>query len=598
MRRIVFAIIFTCAIFGLPMLGRAASMSVYFENNLIEIGKEFSVSLKIDSEGANINAAQATLVYPKDILEIKSVDKSGSVFNFWLEEPQFDNVAGKLSFIGGAPAGYSGKSLQVFIVNFRAKSAGKAVLNLTDGAIASADGSGANVLSKLRGAELLVAPKSEIEALPPPSLSGATTTVSGTKPIALPLQILPKPVQITRAPVKAREAPAAPKLEVPLYPDPLVWHNIVANFLARWTLPADVSDVATAVSRDPKFNPARSEGLFDNKFFPALPDGISYLHVRFKNNAGWGETAHFRMMIDTSPPSGFSVKMEGTSDSVLATDNPSPALLFESNDQLSGIDRYVVQVDSEKAIETKDARLILPLLKPGEHIVKASARDLAGNSIASMLTIKILPIESPLITGISRDVFVNEGNLNLSGTTLSGASVIVIIKRDNGEVVASKEVPSDGRGNWAVKFDEPIKRGIYFAEVTAKDSRGALSLPVKSEAIRVKTKPIATIGGIEITETWFFIGLILVLLIGFGAGYLTYHLWREQMGRRVTIARRDVVGVLGAIDKDLDRLLKNYSDKTIDEREAEEMYDTLQRIKTRAQKMSKYLSQAIEEIKD
>ena len=75
-------------------------------NALPSVGKfglkqEFAIDIKIDSAGQSVNAAQAKLQFSPQILEVKSISKEGSVFNFWLQEPVFSNAEGKIEFIGG-----------------------------------------------------------------------------------------------------------------------------------------------------------------------------------------------------------------------------------------------------------------------------------------------------------------------------------------------------------------------------------------------------------------------------------------------------------------------------------------------------------------
>lgn len=578
---------------------KAAVLSVQTDKNVFGIGDEFTVTVKIDSEGANINAAQANLSFPTGVLQAESTDKSNSIFNFWLTDPTYNNSAGTLVFVAGSTSGYNGKSLTVFSVKFKVTGAGRASIKFLDGAVTASDGSGTNVLRLLQGAEILSASGTAVLGAPaaPPVATG-TPTGAGGQPIALPPQILPAPVQIVRTPVAAPNSPAAPKIKVPLYPVAGAWNNIMANFLVQWNLPADITEVATAVNSNPKFDPSQSEGLFDNKFFPALRDGVWYLHVRFRNNVGWGETAHYKIGIDTVPPSPFDIKLEGNISPDGSIDNPAPTIDFQSSDQLSGLQKYSVQVDNGASVDTKETKLALSLQKPGKHTVRVSAQDFAGNGTEARLTINILPIASPLITSVANEIFVNEGGLHVAGTALSGTTVALSLKSSIGEVLATEDVTVDKDGNWAVKFDTSLKKGNYFVDVVARDSRGAESFVVTSRVIKVKAKPALDIFGLQLSETWFYLLVIIILLIGFGAGYFTYHLWRQQMGRRVTIARRDVAGVLSGIEKDLDWILNNYKDKKIDDGQAEEIYDILKKIKARIIKMSKYLSQAIEEIKD
>lgn len=598
MRKYIFYTIFCALAILVAVPVRAAVLSVQADNNVFGIGDEFTAVIKIDSEGAGINAAQANITYPANILRIESASKANSIFNFWLTDPVFDNAAGTLTFTGGATNGYNGKSLTIFSINFKVLSAGRASIKLTDGAVTASDGSGTNVLRLLQGVEIVSAAGTAVTGAPATPPAGGAATGTAGQPIALPPQILPPPTQIARIPTPAPNAPAAPKIKVPLYPASGAWSGIVANFLVQWTLPSDITDVATAVNSNPKFNPTQSEGLFDNKFFPALKEGVSYVHISFKNNVGWGETTHYKIAIDTVPPAPFDVKLQSSVEKDGSTANPEPTIAYQSADQLSGLEKYSIQIDNNAAVDTKVTKFTLPLQKPGQHSVKVEARDFAGNGTEARAVINILPIASPLITSLTKEIFTAEGGLNISGTALPNVTAELNLKSSIGEILATRETPVDKNGDWAAKFDTSLKKGIYFVDVYVRDEKGAESFVATSDAVKVKARPVLSLFGLQLSETWFYLLIITILLIGFGAGYLTYYLWRQQLGRRVVIARRDVAGVLGEIDKDLDLMLKNYSDNKIDEYEAEEMHRVLQRIKTRATKMSKYLSQTIEEIKD
>lgn len=600
MKKNYFIPILLSALLILPSVAHGAGISLFLDKNFYNVGDEFTTSIKIDSEGVNINAAQATLNYPANILEIKRVNKSDSIFNFWLEEPTFDNVSGKLSFIGGTSGGYSGKALNVLSVVFGVKAAGSATLNLTQGAVTASDGSGANVLTGMRGAEVVASSKSQVST-PSVIVSPAPTppaVPAQEQPISLPPEILPKPAQIVRTPVKAKDAPDAPKIEVPFYPNQELWYNAIANFLVKWSLPEDIIAVATAVNSNPKFNPAQSEGLFDNKFFPALSDGISYLHIRFKNNVGWGDTAHYKISVDTMPPGPFSIKLEGSADKNGTTDNPAPTIVFKSADGLSGIARYSVQIDDKTAIDTQDGKMVLPIQKPGKHSIRVAAIDFAGNGTEDIATIDILPIASPTITTIAGAIFVGEGELNIGGTSLPGTTVLLTLKNLAGEIISAKEIPVLETGGWAVKFDEALKKGVYTVEAVAKDSRGAESFVVVSDPIKVRAKPVLSIFGLELTANWFFALVVIILVSGFAAGFIFYHLWRAQLGRRVTIAQRDVASVLNLVKKDIENITDRLGNGAITKQKKDEVRFLTKRAAENIEKMERYVLENIKQIKD
>ena len=153
-------------------------------------------------------------------------------------------------------------------------------------------------------------------------------------------------------------------------------------------------------------------------------------------------------------------------------------------------------------------------------------------------------------------------------------------------------------GNWEAVIDQPLKSGRHILEVIAQDKRGALSLPVLSDVFKVRARPLFTIGGIGITQFWFFIGLIAILILGFIGGYITHHLWRVQLRRKVVVAERDIATVFNIIKGDLDKMLRNYGDKKIDEREAAEMETLLKKLKADIEKMRKYVTDNIEDLAD
>ncbi len=100
-------------VFGLTSVASAADFNLAPASGTLGLNQEFSVHLHINSGEAVVNAAQATLTFPSNIVQVQSISKDSSIFNFWLQEPEFSNDAGTISFIGGTPNGVRGSSLQV-----------------------------------------------------------------------------------------------------------------------------------------------------------------------------------------------------------------------------------------------------------------------------------------------------------------------------------------------------------------------------------------------------------------------------------------------------------------------------------------------------
>lgn len=71
-------------------------------------GDVFIEEIRLNTQGEYINTVEINLSFPKEILEVKDLSKGNSILSLWIKEPSFSNQEGKISFIGGIPAGYQG----------------------------------------------------------------------------------------------------------------------------------------------------------------------------------------------------------------------------------------------------------------------------------------------------------------------------------------------------------------------------------------------------------------------------------------------------------------------------------------------------------
>src|SRR3989344_3020291 len=421
-----------CAVFVFGNSASAATLFATPQSGTHALQKTFSLDVKIDSQGDSINAAQAHVTFSATILEVKSIDISDSVFGFWPEEPSFSNENGTVDFIGGTVNGVSGASLHVVTIVFNTKTVGEAPIFLDDGAITIDDGTGTNVLTGATGANHRVS----VSAVVPPAPEPETAT-STEQALPLPGEPIPPPVIIERTPEPAQGLPVVPNVSVSLYPNPENWYNIATPFNATWALPLDITDVSTAVNANPNFTPQRSERLFDNKIFDSVPEGVSYLHVRFRNAMGWGPTAHYRLAIDTAPPAPFIIE----SASGLQTDDPAPVFQFEASDALSGISHYLVKIGDTGAFEWQSGKLQLPLQSPGMRNVSVRAVDRAGNGTSANVELTTTPIASPIITFVTEKMFFGaEDGITVKGTALPNIDVRALLARATGELMAEQIV--------------------------------------------------------------------------------------------------------------------------------------------------------------
>lgn len=535
----------------------AASLFFVPATGELGVGSKITVDLKIDSEGVGINAAQATIRFPKDTLTVTSIDKTGSIINFWLEEPTFSNADGVITFVGGTPYGISGASVQVLRVVFTSKGSGPASITIADAAITASDGSGTNVLSKTNDAVFTISP----------------TAVS---------TVIPAPTQIKREPTPASGLPVKPVLTVPLYPSESAWHNASNIFNANWELPRDISGVKTSLNKQPGFVPSgESEGLFDNKTFSALTDGVWYLHIRFANNVGWGPTAHYRIAVDTQAPLPFEI----TSDTSDTSDNPTPILSFNANDALSGLNEYRIRIDNENWIDVTSKEFAgsykLPVQNPGKHHLTILAVDNAGNSIENTIDYETLSIALPTFTFVTNKLFSDEPKgLTVRGTGIVSAEVVATLKKD-GAIITSKIVGVDAQGNWEAVFNDALRNGTYIVSIQSKDARGALSTHVISEDIQVTGK-----------YTNLIILSFVALIVSLASGFFYYKKRRDRTALRLEVAESDVAKVFKMIEADVEKLKKADTTPTLADDEF-----IAQKLGENVKKMSGYIKDTIKRVK-
>ena len=565
----------------------------------VAIGQTFDVTVRINSVDQGFNAAQATIQFSPGVVQVKSIDSSpaSSAFNFWLTGPTFSNTDGRISFVGGTTNGVVGASIEVLRITFVAKASGVALIIASDAAVTASDGSGTNILTTVSNANFSISqnvinPAASTSTIPSSTPApAATPTPSPAQPGTPPPVVAPQP--IVRQPTMAAQAPVAPKLNIQLYPDPTKWYNQISDFLVQWPLPSDISGISAVVDKNAKTNPpSQSEGLYDAKAFKPLSDGIWYVHVKLQNNIGWGSVAHYKISVDTVPPLPFTVNVaEG-----LTTDSPRPTLQFATNDGLSGIDHYIIRVDNGDEIISANGTTTLPIQTPGKKTIVIKAFDKAGNDRESTLNLEILPIAAPTISAVGKDVFANETDLTLSGTALPNIEVWLSLKNANGSLVTKMKTAVDAQGNWGSQLKGPFKKGTYFVEVVAQDGRGATSWPVKSDTFKIKDRPILTIGGLGLSQSFFFFLLFIIMLGAFGAGWWTYSLWRKQLARKAVIAQRDVINVFTNIEKDLNILTKISAGQGAIGANSAKIRFTLKSMKNNLAKAQRYIIENIKEI--
>lgn len=151
----------------------AAVIAVTPSTASITQGSTFSVSVRVNTQGQNINVAEASVVFPSDLLQVVSVSP-GSTFT--LQTPGSPSKsAGRAFFSAGVPSGYNGASGLLGKITFKAVTPGQATIAVSGGKALLNDGNGTDAFSGGSSSIISI-------TIPPDKPTGETVTPPVTPP--------------------------------------------------------------------------------------------------------------------------------------------------------------------------------------------------------------------------------------------------------------------------------------------------------------------------------------------------------------------------------------------------------------------------------
>ena len=327
-----------------------ASLTLSPQSGTFGVGKTFTITVSADSPQA-FNSANAVINFDKELLSVTNVSKTSSAFSLWAVEPTSSNSAGTVSFEGGNTTPLTGKKTLVTIT-FKALKEGSAKVAFTSGSILAADGKGTDIVGTRDEATYEISASVAADHPPPP----------------------PPP------PAATGPVPELPEITSTTHPNENAYTNAPkAKF--TWDIPSDVTLVRLSLDTSDKTVPTTTyDPPIIEKEFDQLTDGVMYFHLRFKNDAGLGPTAHKKILVDKTPPPEFPLEI------LLDASSTDATLKFSATDTLSGLDRYEISIDGATPFkvnlnDVKSGSYTLSAQSPGEHTVKVSALDKAGNAM-------------------------------------------------------------------------------------------------------------------------------------------------------------------------------------------------------------------------
>ena len=384
-------IVFTFFLFlSLPAFTFGATLEFSPASGSYQQGSVFTVNVFADSKGTALNALSGVVSYPNNLLEVVSISKGQSIISLWVQEPSFSNTAGTVNFEGIVlNPGYNGANGKVLTITFKVKSVGVANFSFPSGSILANDGDGSEIISGKGTAKFTLIPETVEEDF-----------LGDTSEITVEEKEKNNLIPNVSSETHPKDSWSAKK-------DGVFNFILTEDVTAVRLLANDVSDSVPTNIYTP---PITTKDIND------LPEGISYLHIQYRNKQGWGEVLHYKIQVDTQPPQNFIIK-----------ELSSGIFYFEAKDALSGILNYEIQIDGGEVVKyTDDGTHIYKAQEvvSGNHTLYVKAYDMAGNYTISTLAFNV----SAKVEGSQKDVVttpINNPVLNKGAEMITVLSIVV-----------------------------------------------------------------------------------------------------------------------------------------------------------------------------
>src|SRR5436309_846118 len=85
----------------------AATVGVIIDPGFANIGQPVTVTLRLDTQGEDVNAIQGKIIFPASQFTLRAINDGASPVSFWVDRPS-EAPSGTVSFSGIIPAGFKG----------------------------------------------------------------------------------------------------------------------------------------------------------------------------------------------------------------------------------------------------------------------------------------------------------------------------------------------------------------------------------------------------------------------------------------------------------------------------------------------------------
>ncbi len=311
------------------------------EAGVFDLAFERPISILVDTGDESINALRIDASYDPTAVDIEDIDVSHSICDQYLEKEA--DVAAKEIRISCIvlPPGFSGSQGLVADIIFKPKKVGTARLEFdADTQVLANDGLGTNVLRRATG--------------------GGFRIVSDSI--------------VTQNPHASTTDPHMPIIFSPTHANPSRWYN-AATMKMFWTSVGADAYLYTLDQATDTVPYAGTKTTGISAVVTAPFDGVFYFHVVPLFGSTYGTVRHYKVMVDTTPPTDVSIRVSEESVSV----GDVVRLEFSGRDSMSGLqDMMYVNINNNTFLPV-GRQTYVPLVDIGQIPIRLRVYDKAGN---------------------------------------------------------------------------------------------------------------------------------------------------------------------------------------------------------------------------
>jgi len=396
-------------------VAHAANASLYISpSSLTQAkGNRFTINVGVNSGGNAVNAFEATINLPTNIVSISGAGTGGSLCSLF---PLTPTVSGSsVRFQCGIPSGTtnSGNLISISLV-------------------ASNIGSGTASISGAR-----------VFAGPGINVTGGTS--GGTINVVAP----------SARPGAGRAEPtgtSAPDVSSSTHGDQNTWYKN-KDVALSWPRTAGVTGYSYIFDQSPGTVPPATTNFNETTLnLPGKTDGVWYLHIRANGPNGWSAATNYRVQIDSTAPTNLTIVTDPKGEA-----DKRPIVSFNAVDATSGIDYYEVKMDQDE-FQRATSPYTPNSIKSGDHVFTVRAFDKAGNMFEGKVTIRVKEVPIPKITKpqINSTLKLIQ-TLDIAGTADSTVKIDLYIDGVN----IARGLPVKDDGTWSMTYNGFITPGKH-----------------------------------------------------------------------------------------------------------------------------------------